>query len=346
MKVFISKILLFSFLLFLIGVCIHYTILKPFHSSPVWGNRILEEKINLLQKDKFDLVAIGSSKIHRHFNTSIIDLSLSSKKIKSFNAGVEGTFPPETYFIADKLIDDGYLDDVKYLLLEVRAIQEEKFKNWNSLRSYYWNDYPEFLIQQQLLSDCSLPESRKLFARLGNLISFGNQLLNTGEGQYTLNALYPLPSDSVEVEATGLFNGYSPLQKNDLSDEDIIELKKIKDISEVSFRKKMDKKPNKEHLRFLTALQEKANKKGIVVLFFMAEAQKKWMYEELIPLFDALPENETIVLSNANKFPDFYNQKYKSNLTHFHHEGSVMYSNYMGNEILKKIELKSNILGK
>jgi len=330
MKRFFVHLLVSTFLIVVISTILNATVYQSFDKTPAAGNILLKEKCDELAGSDYNLIALGSSKIFRQFDAQLFSDKCKERGIKAFNMGVDGTYPPETYYALQHILSIN--TNVKYILLEVRAFDAEEYANWHSIRSYYWFNDSRLNDYLRLENEQKLPFWRKAFATTGGIIALLDQNLNLGKGQFCLNQDrlgFPPPESFKNNQ------GFVPIVSNE--DELPIDSEAYNNMEKISNDAFNEHFANLAyyHLNYLNRLKEMAAKKNVKLIFVMPDNQKAWMYTQLIPIFNHLQDNEKIVISSAQKFPQLYLIANKANLTHLNLKGSEFYTTCMASEFLR-----------
>jgi len=134
LKKFISKILLFTILLFLIIIALNKSV--PFY----WANDVLEKKINHLlysSSQDYNTFFVGSSLVYRHINPIKFD---SITNCKSFNLGSPGTEYLEANYILENFLKRYSSKDSINVFLQSTGLPKINDKDLHSVRTKYFLD--------------------------------------------------------------------------------------------------------------------------------------------------------------------------------------------------------------
>ena len=134
MKIFITKILSFFLILFVINYCIY---LKSRYS---WGNKIIDQKIEYVSSlnDKpYKSFFWGSSKTYRHINPIIFD---SIAHTTSFNMGYAGCYWFETSYLMDNFIEAYDTSNISNIFLQQIYPTPISKRNLHSRQVKYFMD--------------------------------------------------------------------------------------------------------------------------------------------------------------------------------------------------------------
>ncbi|MGD1808060.1 hypothetical protein ACP6PL_21865 [Dapis sp. BLCC M126] len=94
-------------------------------------------------KDKYNVVFIGSSKIYRHIVPSEFDKAMErrGKEISSYNFGVSSMQSLESYFFLKKILAMKP-KNLEYIFIELQNIELSiNRENWRTNRVIYWHDW-------------------------------------------------------------------------------------------------------------------------------------------------------------------------------------------------------------
>lgn len=138
----VRPILLFViFFAALAGVANVLNGIEPFIEVP-----ILRDKWSYWQKNKdnFDTVFIGTSRVFRGVMPSIFDQMTADAGVptKSYNFGIDGMFPPEDAYVSEHLLRDPP-KNLRWVFIEMGVfLGDFEGRPAKSIRSIYWHDWP------------------------------------------------------------------------------------------------------------------------------------------------------------------------------------------------------------
>ncbi len=117
MKRFIYKT--FFFLSFLLLLLIIKKNITPFYiGDPIFKAKF-EDFIN--NKENFNTISFGSSRIYRHLNTTLLDSLLNNYYLSTYNLAVGATYNPESYYLYEELIQTLDSGDIKLTFVELQT---------------------------------------------------------------------------------------------------------------------------------------------------------------------------------------------------------------------------------
>jgi hypothetical protein len=144
-------------------------------------------------KDEFDTLFLGSSRIYYGIAPEIFDKTTaeSGVRTRTFNLGVNGMFPPETFYVLEQALKTKPRN-LKWVVIEIEEIQNKwKEQEIGAQRILYWHDWPRtaLTLKKTLDPRGDATWDRKI-ARLWlarrqlatNLTLFAKQFVNIGRG--------------------------------------------------------------------------------------------------------------------------------------------------------------------
>jgi hypothetical protein len=92
-------------------------------------------------------------------------------------------------------------------------------------------------------------------------------------------------------------------------------------------------KVNTYHLNYLNSLIDNSRKKGIQLIFILPPRLAESQYDELVPLANALPENNVIKLFNYSDYSMLYKAEYSFDIGHLNTEGANLFTKFLAEEV-------------
>lgn len=96
-------------------------------------------------KDEFDTLFIGTSRIHHQISPAIFDAATAQagKPTHSFNFGVDGMHPPESFFVTDKILALRPRR-LRWVFFELEGVQIDWWRaGAGTRRLEYWHDWKQ-----------------------------------------------------------------------------------------------------------------------------------------------------------------------------------------------------------
>ncbi len=144
MKNFIQKILLYTVIVFFVGMILVYQIPNANYSNPY-----LESKIDYLEKNsqEFNTLFIGSSKINNQVDCKVIDSI--NPQLHSYNLGTNAGFNPENFNTLRRIVSNEKLSSIQVIVLDLQNLINISRNNIFSERSYNPYNYSNLWFTQK-----------------------------------------------------------------------------------------------------------------------------------------------------------------------------------------------------
>ncbi|MEA3208642.1 MAG: hypothetical protein QOE70_1699 [Chthoniobacter sp.] len=154
----------------------------------------------------YDAVFIGSSRVQFQVIPALFD---AAAKTRSFNLGVAGMVPPESFYFLRRVLELR-LPRLKWIFIELADLDPVNLRNAGSARAAYWHDARHTLIACRDLLRSSRSTEAKLATLGEHLRLFGERTAGIGRGA-TLLAQRVLPPARKDPEAAWLEReGFKP----------------------------------------------------------------------------------------------------------------------------------------
>jgi hypothetical protein len=99
-------------------------------------------------KDEYNSILIGTSRTYRGVMPTILDQLTAQNGVptKTYNFGIDGMFPPEDAFVADKILRDPP-KNLRWVFLELGLFVDDfEGRNPEFVRTIYWHDLKRTLL--------------------------------------------------------------------------------------------------------------------------------------------------------------------------------------------------------
>ncbi len=172
-------------------------------------------------KDEFDTLILGSSRIYYAISPELFDRTTgeSGVRTRTFNLGINGMFPPETFYVLEQALKTKPRN-LKWVVLEMEEIQYKwKEQEIGAQRILYWHDWPRTVLTLQKTLDPrgDATWDRKI-ARLWlarrplatNITLFARQFVNIGRGADLLSSWGEDHAWREQLEIGPKRDGYRP----------------------------------------------------------------------------------------------------------------------------------------
>lgn len=124
------------------------------------------EKLSHLERspERYDTLFVGSSYVYREFDPALFDAisEAAGDPVRSFNLGIPGMDPPETYWLLDRALA---LSNRRWrlVLIELDSLRSRvRPANSHTRRFENWHDLPRTLASIRAVAEGTAPRGKKL----------------------------------------------------------------------------------------------------------------------------------------------------------------------------------------
>lgn len=313
-------------------------VLVAIHAAipPFWGSPNLAMKWDALHRaPRPARLLVGSSRIYRQVIPSLLD-SVIGDGAHTFNAGYAATFPPATYDLCERLLNEaGPLPVVilvelsNYMLYEEANLEDHRY--W-----YYLGPREGFgLVRHALWLPGSTRGERLAYAARAarasgySLLGLGlvDQLTGSASDADMLMALGPSGDGGLTLEEQARRmpgdTGLAALRKAFLADT-LAAARRATGIRRL-YDRAAHAAVSPVHLRRLNALLDQARQRGVQLRFVLPPL---WLDrgEDLLALAQALPDTAVIALCHPDTFPAFYRPDHMFDAGHLNDQGARLFT--------------------
>ena len=329
------KTALLIFILLIIGVVFFRGGFLPFY----WGNIQLNTKIQLLKKENIDPRAyfIGSSVTYRHTIPSLINKKINKPEYYSFNLGIDGAFPPQTFYILEHLIEiDSTID---YIFFEVNSFDDLAPHIFRTTRSKYYSSSSYLYQFGKYLFSSDLRLTHKLGMLGKYLVTYLENIFKIGMRTDYLKFINGRNIYGPKIIGEKK-DGFLPLPSSKTKDQ--IKKKRL-DSYLLSIKRKyqniyhnnsgLGQEYYNKYLRELLIKQmEWLKTKNIKLIYILNPVEFAFdKTPSMVSLFYSLPEENRIDLANPIAHPEFYMFENRWDEGHLNHRGATIYSDKLAN---------------
>lgn len=358
---FIKKFLLTALLAVFFCIALHLTVYKNLLSMHyLWGSERLYHKEQYLKQKNYNTIFIGASQVMQQINPQVFDSVVGpSLNTKTFNMG-ENWFSASELYHALNLITANDSLKLKYIFIELTKIKRPDLFNLNKPRIYYWYTYDDYKFTVNATLDSHYGFIYKAATISAHTLGYFDNLIALGYGTeaLTFNNVTRFNNNGMALGPFG--NGYLIPHYNS-TEPAYVQMKRItekpnpflKDSSAITSKRKISEqeflkfeksnsqteKYNKYYENFLTDMIHTYEKKGIKIIYFLPIRLDRSHYEEILPVFNALPETNKMEVSNANIYPELYMAANSYDVTHLNIEGAKIYSALLAQKFLSTTAL-------
>ena len=332
MKKYLYKILSFAVLLLLLLQLTNLVL--PYY----WFVNSLDFKVRHLQQmdEKPDTYFFGSSLTQSQIQPLLFD---SLTGLHSFNLGVDGMRPPDSFFALEDFIDNE-VKEVKYVFLELTDIiplREDKMDNLRMRASMnwrkWWFNYQYFKNERDWKS---IRLSIQLL--LGKICKY--QIFHA-EKEYIIDNKNKFNKKEKQIlNNRGFISMENRRKKDKVWSKDIIQ-DIFNDSLILAYAKKQTIENNRNKLNeslvnpfFINKIhllnQKVKHLNGQLILIIPHRADKN-----IINYTKTISSIPIINLSHPNQYPEFYQMEYSSNISHLNKKGSDLYTQRLAHQFLE-----------
>ena len=356
MKKLTTRIVFLSALLFAVSLLLHFVVYPKFNLTEwSWGAPILHQKKIVLNEspDKYNLVVIGSSRVHRQVDPAILNSQIGTgNEIQAFNAGVNWLFAPESFYVFDHLKKEN--SGLKYAVIELSKIRTVDYSNLHTTRIIYWYSFRYFMFTIKAVWNSNFSLIEKINTTVVHVISYVDNLLNLGYFTEAFSFDSTIRYDNSLPDVGPAKNGFNPYIDSETNsvtndrDEPAGRYQKfLADTSVVTKRKQFSKqkfdrfesdpkllnKYNEVYAKHLNNMIDNAARNGITLFFLLSPRIDLKQYDELIPLCHHIKPGHCIEISDSDKFPELYLASNSSDETHLNTKGAKIYSSILARKL-------------
>jgi len=310
--------------------------------SPWYGNEIMDEKLKYWNENhhQFNTVYIGSSIVLKNFDPLLFDsLAPPEKNIRTYNLGMGGTLPPESYKMFEWLLKNRSTE-LKHVLFELRDLGLFHPHHLHTLRRRYWITPKEYAFIVQTNLNSSIPSQLKrhniahygisLFERLF-LINYFNDLFGHSD----------LDPETLEYRRNLIKgtegHGYLPIENNSPRGElfmmDTTHLGLMADTYRAFKRKAKSLPHNQPHIRRIQSMIHVCEQQGIQLWFVLHPKQNLMQIEETLGLLFNIPKTNRIDLADPDYYPQLYYAVNSYSENHFNFDGTRLLTRLLSEEV-------------
>ncbi|HQR36960.1 MAG TPA: hypothetical protein PLF26_01055 [Blastocatellia bacterium] len=132
----------------------------------------------------YDTVFVGSSYFFREISPAEFDRATAARApTRSFNFGVPGMDPPETYFVVDRILSTNAAH-LKYVVVELDYFREKvRPRNVHSRRFDYWHDWVRTGEAVRGVAESPVSWRKRAKDAATHVEAFARRFLNVGRGR-------------------------------------------------------------------------------------------------------------------------------------------------------------------
>lgn len=171
-----------------------------------WGNATWMQKRELLrsQEQPPDMFFVGSSRILRHLAPTVFDsvMAANGAPTRSFNLGLGGNFPPETYHLLIGAVEEGDIPPGSTVLAELSQPAPVEAHMVRSVRASYFQSPANWLMLARYAFETRSVKTRWPYLR-GSTLAFLRNTFHIGQMKAMLKSSGPAYAEDNSVNVRG-----------------------------------------------------------------------------------------------------------------------------------------------
>lgn len=335
MKLFLGKAMLF--LVGLLAISVAFQRADTYSDIDIVGPKIHQFAAH---KDEYDTVFIGSSYVYREIAPSLFDRLMGERGIAthSFNMGIPGMDPPETYFLAEQVLA-ARPQKLKYLIVELDYYERlVRNRTLHTRRFDYWHTPNRTAEVARALSESSVPRTKQLKDAGRHAEAGVRKFLNVGRGRTFLESLEE-SLGLTEFDLSTLGPDRDGFRALDDEDSQMWEARAgiFEAFEEGTFEEKTARlrqrlaNPDGEKSQVtkvdadaLRGFLEKAHTSGVRVVMIVPPCLMPRL--DLIALRDQGVIDELFVFNDPDRYPQFYDLSVRFDPGHLNKRGATLFT--------------------
>jgi hypothetical protein len=292
-------------------------------------------------ENKFNSVFIGTSLTQSQIIPEIIDSLCSSYNLKSFNLGVPSTRPPESFYLAENLIQSH--ENLNTIFIELLTFksslpediiaEEFYYFNLKTLYVYTIHNYTLFIISKNIARflKYSVLSIKYFFYNVSNLDYLSHIFIYKSEKE-----LKNLLLETQNGFTKSGFRGHKIIPVEDLPFNDEIFKKRAKGY--IKSEKTALNTLNKSqvlYMKWVEKINRMCDNKDIKIVWYLPPCLGIPDYSYILPIYNRIETNKKINLADPKKYENFYTAELHRDKAHFNYNGAVLYSNSIANEVIQ-----------
>ncbi len=166
---------------------------------------------------EFNTLFVGSSYFYREISPAVFDSVTATRGVatRSFNFGIPGMDPPETYFLVDRILHEtpGRID---YVVLELDYFREQVRPRLVHTRRFdYWHDAERTVDATAALAQSTVPVEKRVKDASRHAEAFARRFFALGRGRVLLGALVEPPTSAVPESLGSAGDGFRSLDEEE-----------------------------------------------------------------------------------------------------------------------------------
>ncbi len=327
--------LIFKFIgLFILIVLIGELGRKSMNLPYSWGNIQLSSKLEYIKEKKLDpsTYFIGSSVTYHGVIPNLFDNLTQKAQNSSFNLASDGTYPPQTLYIVENLLEQD--TTIEYIFYELNTINHLPKHLFQTTRSKYYLEPKHlfFCIKYIWTSDYTKGTNLRNTHKLGLIsrycITYFESLFKMGMRKEVINSFNKKSKNELKKLINKDIDGYGKLVNRRYENKSSQMSLYLEDLERnyANTYRNIDKATfNPVFRNVLMEQLNTAKAKGVTIIYVFNAI--KYSFENLgnmVALFHSLPKENRIDLANPSKNSELFKVENRWDEGHFNHKGATI----------------------
>ena len=291
-----------------------------------WKDITAVNKMHVInnQNKGYDTYFIGSSRTYRQIISTQFD-SLNNSSTFSFNAGLQGLFYPYTIYLAEKILKEKKPDRI-YVELG-KSVHPAELRNSEIYNDLLMNFFAikYFVTADDYNIGVRFSKSKvhvyDLIVKLSNT-NILNYYIPDGE----LQQIYTRNNGFLSLDQEAKFNDLVAVRKqNEDKLQNILDYYQKECVKAYANRTEMGT-PHNPYYKSLVRLINMAKVRDIEIRFYLPTRFIEGEADEIVPVFNALPDEHKILIEDSEKFRTLFHPENSWDNGHLNQDGAVIFT--------------------
>jgi hypothetical protein len=261
-------------------------------------------------------------------------LALNGIPGRSYNLGSPAVFPPQSYFLLERAIEEGHISKGCTVFLELSETREIPSDQLGSARASYWSNTNDLLYVLEYGIRCA-PDSIKMRLIKSHSIVYLQNLFSIAQyqGMTDRTDVFDITEDKLNSKGFVSLDRELEFSNSNSIKEYLSNLHSDlrNDSSILYYQMNLNKNIRSSKCNYtcdteferLMNLRNKCNAKGVRLIILMPAA---FMTQGLYSLYQRLPNNMKLDLSDPSIYPQWYNYEFRFDRGHLNEAGALNFT--------------------
>jgi hypothetical protein len=286
---------------------------------------------------EYDTIFLGSSRVYHGVNPATFDAAMAAggQPAHSYNLGIDGMLPPETFYVIDQLLG-AKPRGLRRIFIELEDVQISVApEHVRTRRALYWHDWKRSALIARKILEMNVAEKwkqkrkrllRNREALFTDFFLFGQNLASTGRA-FDLLGLTPSEDDLSESDYEPRGDGYAPTSVP------------MKPDQAARYQAWLDRELAGAQPREVDAYAEAAFRHyadlfrslGATPIFFVTPGPRNILPSK----FRSAPSETVMSFNDARQYPSLYQERVRLDEGHLNAKGADEFSRLLAARLLE-----------